>query len=65
MSETNETSEQSESKQQGGVDYTQKGVMDRVSYLYVLGGIPCMVIFFVVLFSLVGTCDASNTFIPA
>lgn len=30
------------------------------SWLYVLGGIPLMIIFFVVLFTLVGSCDAKN-----
>jgi hypothetical protein len=30
------------------------------SWLYVLGGIPMMILFFVVLFGLVGSCDAQN-----
>lgn len=64
MSETNET-ESTESKHQTEVDYTLKGVVDGVSYLYVLGGIPCMIVFFLVLFGLVGSCDATNTYIPA
>jgi hypothetical protein len=34
-----------------------------VSWLYVVGGIPLMIIFFVVLFGLVGSCDAQNTLI--
>jgi hypothetical protein len=33
------------------------------SWLYVLGGIPSMIIFFVVLFALVGSCDSSNIMI--
>jgi hypothetical protein len=33
------------------------------SWLYVLGGIPLMILFFVVLFTMVGTCDAQNTMI--
>jgi hypothetical protein len=33
------------------------------SWLYVLGGIPAMIIFFVVLFALVGTCDGQNILI--
>ncbi len=65
MSDTTENTESSESSQRDGVDYTQKGVMDTASYVYVLAGIPCMIIFFVVLFSLVGACDGSNTMIPA
>lgn len=28
-----------------------------VSWLYVLGGIPVMILFFVILFGLVGSCD--------
>ncbi len=30
------------------------------SWLYVVGGIPMMILFFVVLFTLVGSCDAQN-----
>jgi len=33
---------------------------DLVSWLYVIGGIPMMALFFVVLFGLVGSCDAQN-----
>ncbi len=33
---------------------------DLGSWLYVLGGIPMMIVFFVVLFGLVGTCDGQN-----
>ena len=36
---------------------------DLASWLYVLGGIPMMIIFFVVLFSLVGSCDAKDVMI--
>ena len=36
---------------------------DLASWLYVLGGIPMMIIFFVVLFVLVGTCDGQNIMI--
>jgi len=36
---------------------------DLTSWLYVLGGIPAMIIFFVVLFALVGTCDNQNIMI--
>ena len=37
---------------------------DAASWLYVLGGIPAMILFFVVLFSLVGSCDGSNIMSP-
>ncbi len=33
---------------------------DLVSWLYVLGGIPSMILFFLILFGLVGYCDGSN-----
>jgi hypothetical protein len=33
---------------------------DWVSWLYVVGGIPSMILFFVILFSLVGSCDSRN-----
>jgi hypothetical protein len=33
---------------------------DLVSWLYVLGGIPSMILFFVILFGLVGACDQQN-----
>jgi len=33
---------------------------DLASWLYVLCGIPAMIVFFVVLFMLVGTCDRAN-----
>jgi hypothetical protein len=36
---------------------------DTASWLYVIGGIPMMIIFFVVLFGLVGSCDAQNVMI--
>ena len=36
---------------------------DLGSWLYVLGGIPSMIIFFVGLFVLVGSCDAQNIMI--
>jgi len=36
---------------------------DLGSWLYVLGGIPMMIIFFVVLFGLVGSCDGQNILI--
>ena len=33
---------------------------DLTSWLYVLGGLPIMVIFFVTLFTVVGYCDGQN-----
>ncbi len=36
---------------------------DLVSWLYVLGGLPAMMLFFVILFSLVGACDTQNVMI--
>lgn len=33
------------------------------SWLYVVGGIPMMILFFVVLFTVVGSCDAQNIMI--
>ena len=38
---------------------------DLASYLYVLGGIPTLIAFFVGLFLLVGACDQINVMIPA
>ena len=38
---------------------------DLVSWIYVLGGIPSMILFFLILFGLVGACDGVNTYIPA
>ena len=37
---------------------------DLGSWLYVLGGIPMMILFFVVLFTLVRLADAKNVMIP-
>ena len=36
---------------------------DLGSWLYVLGGIPLMIVFFVVLFGVVGSCDSQNIMI--
>ena len=49
--------EQSEDQEQGTVDL--------VSVLYVVGGIPFMIVVFVVLFLLVGSCDGSGGSISA
>ncbi len=50
-----------EAPQRDDDDDEPQGVVDLVSVLYVVGGIPLMIVFFVGLFSLVGSCDASNT----
>jgi hypothetical protein len=42
-----------------------KGVVDLASVLYVVCGIPAMIVFFVVLFGLVGICDGAGTQFPA
>ena len=36
---------------------------DLASWLYVILGIPCMALFFVLYFGMVGSCDASNVMI--
>jgi hypothetical protein len=36
---------------------------DLGSWLYVVGGIPLMILFFVVFFSIIGSCDAENIMI--
>lgn len=41
------------------------GSVDLVSVLYVVGGIPCLIALFLVLFLLTEACDQANTFIPA
>ncbi len=38
---------------------------DLVSYLYVLGGIPTLAAFFLILFLLTGSCDQANVMIHA
>jgi len=35
----------------------ERGRVDTISVLYVLGGIPAMILFFVVLFFFANTCD--------
>ena len=42
-----------------------RGRVDTASVLYVVGGIPFMIVFFVGLFLLVGACDQMNVPIPA
>ena len=43
----------------------EQGTYDLQSMLYVLGGVPFMIIFFVALFLLVGSCDQSAVYIHA
>ena len=51
-------SENAENEQQN--EDEPKGVVDAVSIAYVVGGIPVMALFFVVLFGLTGACDSSG-----
>ena len=46
-------------------DDEPRGRTDLVSVLYVVGGIPVIILFLVGLFSLVGACDQMNIMIPA
>ena len=46
-------------------DDEAQGSTDAVSVLYVLCGIPAMIVFFLGLFALVGACDLANIQIPA
>ena len=62
MDDSSETSGQATPKQ---TDYELKGKLDLVSVLYVVGGIPCMIAFLLILFGLVGACDGMNYYIPA
>ena len=53
-------------EEQNQDDYNEDGPGingDLASWLYVLGGIPMMITFFVVLFGLVGACDGQNVMI--
>ena len=43
----------------------EQGTFDVVSVLYVVGGIPLMILFFVAVFLLVGSCDSASTYIHA
>lgn len=43
----------------------KRGTVDLASVLYVLGGVPFLIAFFVLLFVAVGTCGDSNIQIPA
>jgi hypothetical protein len=37
---------------------------DLGSWLYVLCGVPCMILFFLLFFGSIGTCDGVNIMIP-
>ncbi len=52
-----------EPKRDGGDDNERND--DLASYLYVLGGIPGLIAFFLILFLLTGSCDQMNVMIPA
>jgi hypothetical protein len=65
MDPTNDHNESTNEPQSEGVDYEPKGVVDLVSVLYVVCGIPCMILFFLLLFGLVGACDSQSIYIPA
>lgn len=46
-------------------DEQPRGTVDLLSVLYVVGGVPTMIAFFLILFGLVGACDRMNVLIPA
>ena len=62
MDESNEPTSSATPKP---IDYEPKGKVDLVSVLYVVGGVPVMIAFFLILFGLVGACDKMNVYIPA
>jgi len=64
MADDQQTSHENAIQEPQEIDYGPKGKVDMVSYLYVVGGIPCMIAFFVILFSLVNACDQANVYIP-
>jgi hypothetical protein len=56
----------SEDQQHENDDFNEDGPginSDLGSWFYVVGGIPMMILFFVVLFVMVGSCDAQNVMI--
>jgi hypothetical protein len=55
MAEQRDSSKRDENERNG----------DLASILYVLGGIPALIAFFLILFLLTGACDQMNVMIPA
>jgi hypothetical protein len=52
-----------EGHEEGNDDFNEDGPginSSAGSWFYVVGGIPLMILFFVVLFTVVGSCDAQN-----
>ena len=43
----------------------EQGTYDAASIIYVLGGVPAMILFFVALFVMVGSCDSNAIYISA
>ena len=43
----------------------EQGTFDAVSVLYVVGGVPFMILFLVGVFLLVGSCDGASIYIHA
>jgi hypothetical protein len=50
---------------QNNEEQEEQGTVDLVSVLYVVGGIPFMIFFFVALFTIVGSCDQAGISFPA
>jgi hypothetical protein len=56
---------QGQTDQQRGVQPRgPSATVDLVSVLYVVGGIPCLIVIFLILFLMTGACDQANIFIP-
>ena len=60
-----DSNEETTAPAQKETSYELKGKIDTVSVLYVVGGIPCRIAFFLILFRFVNACDSVNTYIPA
>lgn len=55
--------EQEQEVEETDVDRPTKLNGDLGSWLYVICGLPGMILFFVIYFGLIGSCDASNVMI--
>ena len=55
----------SDPKKSGDDRDERRGTVDLVSVLYVVGGIPFLIAFFLTLFLLTGACDEANILFPA